>query len=181
MSHRVRRSGHLGARRGLSAPPSAARLRVPGVAFLLAQLGFHSSSLWKDRLAPLGMDPRHVVLLRHVAAAEGQSQQALGKAMQIPASRMVALVDELERRGVLERRPSLADRRAHALVLTGEGRRLLDRIMKVSADHEAQLCAGLTQAERQQLIALLSRVAAEQGLPTGVHPGVVDTNAEDKT
>jgi DNA-binding MarR family transcriptional regulator len=120
------------------------------------------------------------VLLRHVAAAEGQSQQALGKAMQIPASRMVALADELERRGVLERRPSLADRRAHALVLTGEGRRLLDRIMKVSAGHEAQLCAGLTQAERQQLIAL-SRVAAEQGLPTGVHPGVVDTNAEDKT
>jgi len=53
--------------------------------------------------------------------------------------------------------------------------------MNVSADHEAQLCAGLTQAERQQLIALLSRVAAEQGLPTGVHPGVVDTNAEDKT
>jgi hypothetical protein len=49
-----------------------------------------------------------------------------------------SLVDELERRGVLERRPSLADRRAHALVLTGEGRRLLDRIMKVSADHEAQ-------------------------------------------
>ena len=73
VSHRVRRSGHLGARRGPSAPPSAARLRVPGVAFLLAQLGFHSSSLWKDRLAPLGMDPRHVVLLRHVAAAEGRS------------------------------------------------------------------------------------------------------------
>src|SRR5512132_4568741 len=39
---------------------------------------------WKDRLAPLGIDPRHVVLLRHVAAAEGQSQQALGRAMQIP-------------------------------------------------------------------------------------------------
>jgi hypothetical protein len=41
--------------------------------------------------------------------------------------------------------------------------------------------SGRTQAERQQLIALLSRVGAEQGLPTGVHPGVVDTNAEDKT
>jgi DNA-binding MarR family transcriptional regulator len=65
--------------------------------------------------------------------------------------------------------------------VTGEGRRPLDRIMKVCADHEAQLCAGLTQAERQQLIALLSRVAAEQGLPIGVHPGLVDTNAEDKT
>jgi hypothetical protein len=93
---------------------------------------------------------------------------------------MVALVDELERGGLLERRPSPADRRAHALHLTGDGRRLLDRLMQVSAEHEAQLCAGLTDSERRQLNALLSRVAAEQGLPTGVHPGDVTTNADDR-
>jgi DNA-binding MarR family transcriptional regulator len=162
-----------------SAAPEA-QLRVPGVAFLLSQLGFHSSQLWKDRLAPLGIDPRHVVLLRHVAAAQGQSQQALGRAMQIPPSRMVALVDELERAGQLQRRPSPADRRAHALYLTGDGQRLLERLMQVSAEHEAQLCAGLSDSERRRLIDLLSRIAAEQGLPTGVHPGVVATNADDK-
>jgi DNA-binding MarR family transcriptional regulator len=162
------------------ATPAAAHLRVPGVAFLLAQLGFHSTQLWKDRLAPLGIDPRHAVLLRHVAAAEGQSQQALGRAMQLPPSRMVALVDELEGAGLLERRDSPVDRRAHALYLTGDGRRLLDRLMQVSAAHEAQLCAGLTQAERHRLLGLLSRVAAEQGLPTGVHPGVAATNPDDK-
>jgi DNA-binding MarR family transcriptional regulator len=163
-----------------SATPAAAHLRVPGVAFLLAQLGFHSTRLWKDRLAPLGIDPRHVVLLRHVAAAEGQSQHALGRAMQIPPSRMVALVDELEREGLLERRPSPSDRRAYALHLTGDGWRLLDQLMQVSAEHEAQLCAGLAQAERRQLIDLLSRVAAEQGLPTGVHPAVAATNTDDQ-
>jgi DNA-binding MarR family transcriptional regulator len=92
---------------------------------------------------------------------------------------MVALVDELERQGLLERRPSPADRRAHALYLSGDGRRLLDRLMQVSADHEAQLCAGLTQAERHRLIDLLSRLAAKQGLPTGVHPGVAATNPDD--
>jgi DNA-binding MarR family transcriptional regulator len=158
-------------------PP--ARLRVPRVALLLSQLGFHSTRLWKERLAPLGVDPRHVVLLRHVAAAEGQSQQALGKAMRIPASRMVALVDELEQAGLLQRWPSPTDRRAHALRLTGEGRRMLDRLTQVSADHEEQLCAGLTQAERRRLAALLSQVAARQGLPTGVHPAVADTKAQD--
>jgi hypothetical protein len=51
-------------------------------------------------------------------------------------------------------------------------------MMQVSADHEAQLCAGLTQNERHRLIDLLSRIAAEQGLPTGVHPGVA-TNPDD--
>jgi DNA-binding MarR family transcriptional regulator len=155
-------------------PPAGGRddrMRVPGAAFLLSQLGFHSATLWKERLAPLGVDPRQAMLLRHVAASAGQSQQALGRAMRIPASRMVALVDELERRGLLERRASPGDRRAHALFLTAAGEALLGEIMKVSAEHEAQFSAGLTQAERRRLIALLSKVAAEQGLATGVHPG----------
>jgi hypothetical protein len=53
--------------------------------------------------------------------------------------------------------------------------------MQVSAAHEAQLCAGLSQAERRRLLVLLSQVAAQQGLPTGVHPGVAATNTDDKT
>jgi DNA-binding MarR family transcriptional regulator len=158
-------------------PPTAtqdARLRVPGAAFLLSQLGFHSAGRWKQRLAPLGVDPRQAMLLRHVALSAGQSQQALGRAVRIPASRMVALVDELERRGLVERRPSPADRRAHALFLTGAGEAMVGEIMKLSAEHEAELSAGLTEAQRRQLIALLSQVAAEQGLATGVHPGAAE-------
>ena len=123
-------------------------------------------------MARLSLDARDVVLLRHVAAAEGQSQQALAEALQIPASRMVALVDGLERNGLLERRAVHGDRRVRALYLTRQGRRLLGRVMQVSAEHEAELCAGLDRSEREQLIALLSRLAAEQGLATGVHPGV---------
>jgi DNA-binding MarR family transcriptional regulator len=160
-------------RRKASTPP-AARLRVPGVAFLLSQLGYHSSRLWQGRLAPLGLDPRHVMLLRHVAIAEGRSQQALGEAVQIPPSRMVALVDILEQRGLLRRRPDPNDRRVRTLHLTRDGRRLLDKVMEISLEHERQLCKGLQPAEREQLITLLSRLAAEQGLGEGVHPGAAD-------
>jgi DNA-binding MarR family transcriptional regulator len=156
--------------RKASTPP-AARLRVPGAAFLLSQLGYHSSRLWQGRLAPLGLDPRHVMLLRHVAIAEGRSQQALGEAVQIPPSRMVALIDVLEQRGLLRRRPDPNDRRVRTLHLTRDGRRLLNKVMEVSLEHERQLCKGLQPAEREQLIALLSRLAAEQGLGEGVHPG----------
>lgn len=152
----------------------AERLRVPGAAFLVSQVGSHSSRLWRERMARLELDSREVVLLRHVAAAEGQSQQALAEALQIPASRMVALVDGLERRGILQRRPIRGDRRVRALHLTPEGRRVLRKVMKASSEHEAELCAGLDPSEREHLIALLSRVAAEQGLATGVHPGVAE-------
>src|SRR5918995_82384 len=98
--------------------PADARLRVPGVAFLLSQLGYHSSRRWKARLAPLGLDPRQVMVLRRLTADEGPSQQALGDALQIPPSRMVALVDALEQRGLLLRQPSPTDRRVRTLHLT---------------------------------------------------------------
>jgi DNA-binding MarR family transcriptional regulator len=154
------------------AEADAERLRVPGAAFLLSQVGFHSSRLWRERMARLDLDPREVVLLRHVAAAEGQSQQALAEVLQIPPSRMVALVDGLEQRDLLARRPTPGDRRVRALHLSPEGRRVLRKVMDASAAHEAELCAGLDATEREQLIALLSRLAAEHGLPTGVHPGI---------
>lgn len=157
---------------------SPERLRVPGAAFLLSQVGFHSSRLWRERMARLELDPREVVLLRHVAAAEGQSQQALAEALRIPPSRVVTLVDGLEQRGLLERQPVPSDRRVHALHLSREGRRVLRKVMDVSAAHEAEVCAGLDATERKQLIALLSRLAAEHGLATGVHPGVAQGSAE---
>jgi DNA-binding MarR family transcriptional regulator len=60
------------------------------------------------------------------------------------------------------------------LHLTQEGRRLLATIMEISVEHEQQLCSGLQPAEREQLITLLGRLAAEQGLAEGVHPGAAD-------
>jgi DNA-binding MarR family transcriptional regulator len=160
-------------------PDLTARLRVPGAAFLLSQLGSHSSRLWKQRLSTIGVDPRQVLLLRHVAAAEGQSQQALGEALRIPPSRMVALVDELEKSRLLERRANPDDRRARALHLTQEGRQLLDKVMNLSAEHEAQLSTGLTAGEHAQLVSLLKALVAAQDIPEGVHPGFAAGRTDD--
>lgn len=145
---------------------------VPGAAFLLSQLGIHASRLWGERMAAVGLDPRHAALLRLVAAREGKSQQALGDQMRLPPSRIVSLVDELEEQGLLERRADLNDRRVRALYLTDAGRKTLDKLMHVSADFEAQMCAGLKAPEREQLIVLLNRIVERQGLAPGVHPGL---------
>jgi DNA-binding MarR family transcriptional regulator len=166
-------------RRKGSTPP-AEQLRVPGVAFLLSQLGYYSSRRWKARLAPLGLDPRQVMVLRRLAGDEGRSQQALGDALQIPPSRMVALVDALEQRGLLRRRPSPSDRRVRTLHLTKEGRRLLSRVMEISLEHEQELCSGLQPANREQLLTLLNRLAAEQGLAEGIHPGAADPDPDER-
>ena len=82
---------------------------------------------------------------------------------------MVALVDALEARELLERRPSPSDRRAHALHLTEAGRRLLGQATQVAAGLEGELTEDLSAAERTQLIELLDRVAQRLGIPPGVH------------
>lgn len=154
--------------------------RVPttGAAFLLSQLGGHSSRLWTRRLAAIGLEPREVMLFRHVALAEGRSQSEVAAAIGLPASRIVALVDRLEAQGWIERRTSPDDRRTRALHVTDTGRRVLARIRVVSAEHEAELTRGLAPAERDALVELLNRIAADQGLVEGVHPGFADPTAD---
>ena len=141
-------------------------------AFLLSQLGFHEVERLTERLRPLGLHPRHFGLLTHIASAAGQSQQALSDALGVHRTAMVALVDDLEARGLVERRRDPRDRRAYALHLTGDAARLLAEAQRAVDAHERELLVGLDEAERQQLIALLQRIAAAEGLPAGVHPGL---------
>jgi DNA-binding MarR family transcriptional regulator len=142
------------------------------LAFLLSQVGIHASRRFAERLDAIDLQPPLFRVLNVVDAAEGESQQAIGEAIGAPASRMVAIVDELERRGLVERRPHPSDRRVRALHLTGEGRRLLARGRKIAAEHEEELARGLSDSERKRLTLLLQKLRAEQGLGRGVHPGL---------
>jgi DNA-binding MarR family transcriptional regulator len=147
--------------------------RAPrSVGFLISQLGFFSSRRFTEALEPLGIGPRDFLLMRFVAASEGQSQQALAERLQVPPSRMVALVDHLEDAGLVERRPDPEDRRVRGLHLTRRGRGVLDRAAKIAIDYETQLCAGINREEREQLIDLLQRLQVTQTDLGGVHPGM---------
>lgn len=142
-----------------------------GFALVLVQLGFHLARTYGEALAPLGLEQRHAGMLVRLAASEGKSQQALGELLGLNATRMVFLVDELEQRGLVERRRNPADRRSHALYLTDLGRDTLREVRRVTAAHEGQLGVSLTGPERTQLATLLRRVADEQGLPVQSLPG----------
>jgi DNA-binding MarR family transcriptional regulator len=134
----------------------------------------YASRRFAQRLSTLDLQPPEFRVLNVVDAAEGLSQQAIAEAIQAPASRMVAIVDELERRGLVERRLHPTDRRIRALYLTGEGRQMLTRARKIAAEHEADLTRGMSEAESKRLIALLQRVVDEQQIGAGVHPGLSD-------
>jgi DNA-binding MarR family transcriptional regulator len=160
----------LGVGQNSSVPSEERPFRSVG--FTISTTGYALAKRFRELLAPLGLEPREFALLRTVATSEGVTQQAIGERMGVAASRMVAFVDALEARGLLERRQNPDDRRARALFLTPEGRSLLEQAFVVAVEHERRLTSELTDEEREQLLDLLARVGAEVGIPPGVHVGM---------
>jgi DNA-binding MarR family transcriptional regulator len=150
------------------------------VGFLISQLGFFSSRRFAEALEPIGIGPREFLLLRFVAASAGQSQQALAERLGVPPSRMVALVDDLEERGLVERRPDPDDRRVRGLHLTQEGRGTLERAAQTAIEYETKLCSPLAESERDELIDLLQKVQEGQTELRGVHPGLSQEHPAQK-
>lgn len=144
---------------------------VLGIAFLLAQLGAYGANRFAERAAPLGISPAQSGLLRAIASSPGRSQQAVAEQLGLKPSRLVVLIDELESEGLVERRRNPNDRRHYALHLTKKGERLLAKIARVAAEHEADICAPLTGSERARLKTLLGKLAEHHSLAPGVHPG----------
>ncbi len=144
---------------------------MAGSAFLLTQLGTHCAQAFARRIGELDLTPPQTGLLRAVAQAPGSSQQALAELLGTPATRLVALVDGLEERGLVERRRNPADRRLHAVHLTDAGTALMRDIGRVAREHDDAVLAALDPDERTRLHDLLTRLAADRGLTPGVHPG----------
>jgi DNA-binding MarR family transcriptional regulator len=86
-------------------------------------------------------------------------------------SRLVLMLDELEKAGLIERRANSADRRIYALHLTARGKKALQAIGRIAREHDESLCRALNASERATLAQLLSRIADEQQLRPGIHPG----------
>jgi len=141
------------------------------VAFLLSQLGARAAQEFTRLLTPLDLAPADAGILRLVARSEGISQQALAAALNMHASRLVALIDDLESRSLLVREVHATDRRLYSLALTAKGKETLLSIREVADEHNRLMCAALTRAETVTLQALLSKIAVQMSLAVGVHPG----------
>jgi DNA-binding MarR family transcriptional regulator len=144
------------------------------IGFLLSSVGHAVSLGFTQQLAPLGIEPREFALLRVVGQEEGRTQQAVGEDLGVHPSRMVSLVDGLEARGMIERRPHPLDRRARALHLTDAGRRLLGEAYAAGSAFERHLIAGLDEGECETLRDALESMLARLAVPPGVHAAHLD-------
>lgn len=151
-----------------------------GAAFLLAQLGSHAAAKFAERLAKTRLVPAHAGILRILGATPGITQQTLASLLGMVPSRLVAMLDEMDTRGLTERRRNEDDRRSHALYLTDKGRKMLTAIGEIAREHQRLLLAALSEPEGAQLAELLQRIADQQGLTRNVHPGY-KTKAEARS
>ena len=133
-------------------PPGALAQRL---GFLLKHAQLSLGSKIDPALAPLGLDGREFAVLSVLVDEGSRSQQRLSQRMRVDRTTMVALVDELERTGLVERRRQAEDRRAYEIHVLARGRRIHTRALRAVEAAEEELLAPLPEAERSRLRELL--------------------------
>jgi DNA-binding MarR family transcriptional regulator len=145
----------------ISEPPAvpAALARDPG--FLLARAGGAAIRALNRSLARHGLRSRQYTVLTAAAEAPGRSQRDLGELLGVDPSAVVAIVDDLERDGLVRREPHPLDRRTRLIVATGAGRARLADVAGSAGEVGTALLAGLAEDERATLVELLGRLALD--------------------
>jgi DNA-binding MarR family transcriptional regulator len=129
------------------------------VGFLLARTGRGAWLRFEQALRPLGLRPRHVVILMELRDRETTTQQALLDDLRFDPGNLVELLNDLEEQGFAERQRDPADRRRHMVRITQRGRARLADAEDALGDSEEEVLASLSQRQREQLRSLLLRIA----------------------
>jgi DNA-binding MarR family transcriptional regulator len=103
------------------------------------------------------VSPGRFGMLVLIEVNPGVTQTRLAEAVGLDRSTLVAVLDQLEERGLLVRRRGM-DRRTNGLWLTRRGKSLVARMKERIRAHENRLAVRLSEAERNDLLALLRRV-----------------------
>lgn len=133
------------------------------LSFLLARANALSLSAGNAALRPLGLKVRSYAVLALACDGLRPTQRELADFLRLDPSQVVALIDDLEGRRLVDRRTDERDRRSKVIAPTAAGRRLCERARQAVRAAEAEPFAVLDAAERETLARLLSRVAFAEG------------------
>ncbi|MEZ0071710.1 MarR family winged helix-turn-helix transcriptional regulator [Planotetraspora sp. GP83] len=125
---------------------------------LLSLVAMHSDRLVTEGLAAAEARKWHYAVLVTLRESGPASQAELSRRTGIYRSDLVAVINELADRVLVERAPDPADRRRNVITMTRQGRDHLRRLDKLLATLQDEALAPLTQPERDQLTELLTRL-----------------------
>lgn len=158
------------ARVSASAAPARNGAAAPAVeevdtSFLETLIGYNARraalaviDVFLERMAPYGLRPVDFSVLSLVAHNPGITSRQLCATLGILPPNLVGMVNGLEKRELLARKPHPRDGRAMGLHLTPAGQKLMRDAEKTAATLEGEVAARLTAGELQTLIRLLKKV-----------------------
>lgn len=128
--------------------------------YLLKHAQYRMHELNDRALEPYGIDGRELGVLVLIASHEPQSQQHAAQRLGVDRTTMVALLDTLERKGLVSRHPHAEDRRRNVVELTTVGHKVVEKAVTASEQAEREFLAPLSPAAAQQFRDALRLVVA---------------------
>jgi DNA-binding MarR family transcriptional regulator len=128
--------------------------------FLLARLGFGFKAKAIAMFEEAGFEIYDYSVLAILAEGARETQSTIAGSLALDPSRLVALLDSLEERGLITRQRDPHDRRRHLVSITADGERQLSRLRKMIKELEETFFAPLDAKSRTTFHDLLSRLAA---------------------
>jgi DNA-binding MarR family transcriptional regulator len=150
---------------------AVARELAASSGFLLARLGHAFKARAIATLEAAGFELYDYSFLALLAEGVRERQSAMADALALDPSRLVALLDSLERRGLVARQRDPDDRRRHVVRITGEGKQALARLREMSRTLEDEFLAPLDQESRQVFHECLLRLAVHNDASGAFGPG----------
>jgi MarR family transcriptional regulator, transcriptional regulator for hemolysin len=138
---------------------SAPERAVPDLSFMLAHTAHVLATRMTAAFAEIGITPREYCVLHHADAGE-LTQIELARLSDLDKTTMVVTLDELEQAGYAERRPSRTDRRARVVVVTDEGRKLVEAGHQIADRVHRQVLDELPPASRQVFMDSLTHLVS---------------------
>ncbi len=128
--------------------------------YLLKRLGYRFKEKAMDAFEPTGLNPQHHAVLSLLEEGSCRQQGTLADRLGYDRSIMVGLLDDLEERGLIERKRDPDDRRRHVVTLTPAGKEALGELRAIIKAVEKEFFEPLDPAERRNLHELLQKLAA---------------------
>ena len=148
-----------------AADSSVAAIDKVDTAYLQTLMGYNARraalsiiELFLERLAPYGLKPVDFSVMSTIQHNPGVTSRQLCAALNLLPPNLVGLIQSLESRGLIDRKPHPHDGRAVGLHATPKGHALMLQAEQTASDLEIEKTAKLTPAQRKTLLALLQKI-----------------------
>jgi len=141
-------------------PTTVPARRVEDLSYLLAHTSHVLATQMSVAMASIGITPRAYCVLFHALQAE-RTQIQLAEIADLDKTTMVVTVDELERAGLAERRPSGTDRRARIIAVTDEGAKVARRSQQIVDRVHREALGVLSERDRAVLVRAMNRMLTD--------------------